>query len=130
MKYESGVAIFGAVSTMATSLSLPVSWPNVDYTPGGVKYIQPNLLWATDLSGINSTFIERGILQIDVVIPDGQGVISQLQTIDAIRSYFYMSKTLKGTGFRVVFQDSQVSPALTGNGYNQISVSINFVVTF
>lgn len=130
MKYESGVAIFGAVSTMATAQGLPVAWPNVDFAPGGVKYIQPNLLWATDQSGINSSFVERGILQIDVVIPDGQGVISQLQTADAIRNYFYFSKVLTGTGFRVVFQDSSLSPALTGNGYNQVSVSINFIVTF
>jgi len=67
----------GRIAVICSSLGLPVSWPNLPFTPPdsspyGRVYVLPAQTVGQDLEGHMRTY--QGILQLNIIIPAGSGV--------------------------------------------------------
>jgi hypothetical protein len=113
--------------------SMPVSAPNVTYTPTtGTPYLR---VWhmpaVTDWLGLdpNENLNEhRGVLQIDVMWPAGQGVMQPLERADAIAAHFQRGQQFTHGGVTTqIVLPAEVARGDQDGAWFSIPVSVFYV---
>ncbi|MCF3934347.1 DUF4128 domain-containing protein [Acuticoccus sp. M5D2P5] len=124
------------LGTLVLSPTLPIAWPNVDFTPpprtgvGKGAYLRASHIpTTTDQitlgdSGYNR---HRGIFQIDVVWPANGGLVAPMKVVDAIIAHFQRGTVLTEGGHIVrIYAPPHPGPVISSPPQIQIPVSVRY----
>lgn len=122
--------IFADLHSFASTNTVGIEFPNVDFTPGTEPYIKVNVLFATNFNEGLSIVNRPGILQIDVMYRDGVGIIQASNLADLLLSWIPRNRRMLAGEFCIAFNsEGYISPPLNLNdGWLQMPVNFNFRV--
>jgi hypothetical protein len=112
----------------------PIAWPLVAYTPViGITYLEvhPLLKAQTQHSALafGGSDINRGIFQVDAVVPEGKGEAAALRLVDLIIARFALGTELVAGGRMLrVNAPPQSAAALRDAPWVRYPVSIPYVI--
>jgi hypothetical protein len=129
------VSIAGINSAIVTrykdgDFQLPTFWPGVNYEPtAGAAHARAWFLPAgNDAGSLGGTGLDviRGILQIDLMYPDGKGIGVALEKADDVAAIFERGQSeVYGTS-TVVFNGATVLQPRNENGWLRVPVSVGW----
>ena len=123
MSYElTASEIFSEIDSLADDLSLPVAWPNIQFSATPSVYLKADLMWIDPVSGVDAKISQPGIIQLSVVSPDGGGLIKSLEICSEIETYFNIGKQILDVSVIKV----AIENAITCGGVSFQPVSIYF----
>lgn len=102
------------------------AFPNVSFTPiDGVEYQRLSFLYAkpSDIVLGNNRYIEKGIFQVDLCYPKGNGFNQSEEMADKIRSSFRRGTNVDGV---LITNTPTISGAIDDVNRYIVPVSINF----
>lgn len=104
-----------------------IAWSNIVYEPDvGTTYLRPSFLPTDTVQvGLGSSGLDdtRGVYQIDVVYPAGNG---RTTVTDSVADHFKRGTTLSYNGTNVRIISASIGPALRDGAWNFVPVSIAF----
>lgn len=103
--------------------------PLTDEEKGAGLWVQPHNMPASSLPvtcGYHGEDEHKGILQIDINFPIGQGSGKLLQMADQIRKNFQAGDTAEANGQVVKFVSCSLSPEMEFGGYQRRFLSVNY----
>lgn len=111
-------------------LGYPVAYENIHFKPGESPWIRVRYLESPSLPFTLGCDLSRGIVQADVMVPDGSGAVDAGAIADIIIKAFPITTRLNdGNGFEVVIiRKPFPGPANQNNGWYQKPVSIPYEV--
>lgn len=119
-------AFDGALSDFADTEGLDVAWQNVDFTPTpGDPYLRPHLMEAEPVAvgcGESAQNRHRGIYQVDVLYPAGEGWGECAEMAEEIRALFKRGTRLGS----VTVETSYAGPPLREETRYKIPVTIRY----
>jgi hypothetical protein len=127
--------IFGALAArldaFVSAYPIDVAYPNINFMPRPrMPYLRPWMLPAPTISAsliAPGSMDFKGIFQIDVFWPAGQGLIQALEKSAAIIAHFATTRLIYQDGFAVQINEAPyASPAMQEPGWVHIPVSIRF----
>lgn len=124
-------ALIKHLADLTLSPALPVSWPNVPFTPPtSGKYLHAHhLRGPTDAVGISAWNAHQGIFQVDVVHPATGGLIPPTNIADAVAAHFARGTRLANGEIEVrIDQPPQIAAPVTDAPYIRTPVSISYRV--
>lgn len=116
------------LSTIALSPSLPIAYPNVPYSPTGAAYLRASHIPANvEPAAITRWDRRTGILQVDVMWPENNGITGGLQTADEVAAHFGRGTRFEENGVLIQINSTPVvAGAIHEPPYMQIPVSISY----
>lgn len=128
------LALLARAQTFATSQSLGISLPNIEFTPPtadkNAKYLRASFLPADTLSlsvGPTGNDQHYGLMQIDVLYGVGGGEIAPGRIASSVISYFKRGTSMTKDGFKVdVFRTPYRGPQLKDGAWTFIPVRIPY----
>jgi len=112
-------------------LGLPVAWPNVrgygDDAPE-TGYLRMTFVPLDGFRGsLGGLSVRTGIMQVDVMIPDGDGLVSGLQMADQVAAHFMDGDRYSFGGQEVLVDGPPViGPGIHEKPFYQIPVTIRW----
>lgn len=103
--------------------------PLTDEEKGAGLWVQPHNMPASSLPatcGYHGEDEHKGVLQIDINFPIGQGSGKLLQMADQIRKRFQAGDTSEANGQVVKFVSCSLSPEMEFGGYQRRFLSVNY----
>ena len=123
-------AVFTRAAGLLTLAALPVSWPNVAFSPpSNGRYLRVSLLPnVTQRLFINSATHRRpGILQISVVVPLNVGASAATRIAGQVAEHFPMDLRVTSGGVSVrVTKAPDIAPAIKEDAAWIVPVSVSF----
>lgn len=107
----------GVVQTVATSLSLPVKFPNRETPEHNGTWLEiVHILNGTAREGWNDLQNEQGVFRVGVNVPPDNGTTDADPIIAALAAAFPQGTVLRGGGVRVEIYKPPVAGALIEAG--------------
>ncbi len=123
-------ALHEHLSSLTLSPAMPIAWPNVDYTPGDDGYLRvdhlPNTTAQATL-GTTGKNRHRGIFQIAVHWPKGQGRTKPTDAADSIIAWFKRGTSLTENGVIVrVDAPPSLGPSMVDGEFFMMPISVPY----
>lgn len=118
----------------AANLGLAIAWPWVTFNPvADTAYIAVHPLMRSKIQHVSVSFsgsnVQRGIFQVDTVIPDSQGEAPALALTDQIAAQFAIGTNLVANGIRLQIDNVPQSAApVTDAPWVRYPVSIPYLL--
>jgi hypothetical protein len=120
------------VAELVLSPALPVSYPDIAFTPPVGPYLEVRHMPNTNINlfiGNDATVQYQGLLQITVVYPAGQGIIKPSEVAGLIASNFAKGTVLRGDGVKVrIYQKPSVASSIQDTDRIRMPVTIPYQV--
>jgi Bacteriophage related domain of unknown function len=123
-------ALTDHLDIFASNESLSVAKPGLGFdptsnTPYLKAYLIPTTTEAMDIAGLVNEY--RGILQVNVLYPEGAGIVVAAETADRLVNHFESGTTLshQATTF-TISQPPHIGPVVEDPGWIMIPVSVRY----
>lgn len=124
-------ALLWHLSQIPLSPSRPIAWPGVRYSPVvGTPYLfathLPNMTTATGLA-FDAGREFRGLFQVSVFWPAGQGVVAPMELVGAVATHFSNGTRIGRAGLVVeVNRPPEAAPPIEQPDWLQIPITIRW----
>lgn len=126
-------ALFDHLKTVALPAGAKIAWPGMDFIPEPTKpYLQVRLLKNDPIQPrirFGAQPIRRGILQVSVFWPSGQGIVKASELAGKVCDLFVRGTSLTKGSVKVrIMEEPRVASDIQETAWLQVPVSINWIV--
>lgn len=126
-------ALASRMQTLTLSPALPIAWPNVAFenptTAGAFLRVNflPNPAEAVTIPH-DGWDRHSGIMQVDVMWPEGEGIAPAMQRAEAVAAHFPRGWQVRNDGVLVqIVRRGTIAPAIQDPPFVMVPVSIRFL---
>lgn len=122
--------LFARVAELALTSVLPVSYPDIPFTPPASAYLEVRHLPNSNVNlfvGDDAPIQYRGLLQITVVYPSGKGIVAPNEVAGKLVDHFKKGTVLRSGATKVrVYEKPSVAPSSQDTDRVRIPVTIKY----
>lgn len=126
--------LFARVAELALTPALPVSFPDIPFTPPASAYLEVRHLPNGNVNlfvGDDAPIQYRGILQITIVYPSGKGIVAPNEVAGKLVDHFKKGTILRSSGVRLrIYEQPSVAAAVQDTERVRVPVSILYQVFY